>query len=726
MNILHLLRVLLRNWLWLLAPPMLTAMLVIVATSDMPKEYQSNASIYTGLASGYNLNSVAETRIDYFAVNTAFDNLIQLIKARETTEEVCLKLMAKHLALKQENPQILSFENYKELNTIFPDTLIFQCRQLKNEEEVFQYLQLKSKEAQVNKVIQILQSKHPYYGTEGFAQHNTVARKGNSDVIEISFRSTDPAVSKTILDLQIAAFSLRYKEMKGTQTSNVAGYFESQVIKAKQELLDAEERLKNFMVEKKIINYYEQSRFVAETKESIEMEINQEKMSLEAAKSALAALEAKLGGKIEIVNTNTTLLALRDRMAQVKAQIAKTEIYSSDPLITDSLKRVAARLENEYKEKAIAYYANSYTPEASPQTDLLSSWLDKVVMLEEAKGRLRVYEARRDEHNRLYEQFAPWGSQIARMEREVRVNEEYYLSVLHALNQAKLQKQNLEYANSLKIIDHPYIPLRPEKSKRALLVILGFIAPFSLISGTIIGKELLDNSVKSPRKVVQETGLNLLGALPYLKEKEKRVNLEGVHDAMMEQCISCLLMELPKKSPKIVLITSNLAKEGKSRIIGRFQDYLESIGFRTLALLPDSSSTDDDIHPFDHAVYPADRKLILAEKLDDLGIPSNRLRDYDLVFVELPEFLNHPTPSGLLHYADLIILVINSRRVWTESDKHLQELVKKSTPQKQMVLLNAVTAESLEELMGDIPKKRHPARATFKKWMRMSFRSTKL
>ena len=88
---------------WLILFPSIVAVLVYFLTSKLPKEFVSGASVYTGIASGVSSSSSedkAQNNVDYNAVNNAFDNLMVTIHSRQTSEEVAVKLLAKHLMLK--------------------------------------------------------------------------------------------------------------------------------------------------------------------------------------------------------------------------------------------------------------------------------------------------------------------------------------------------------------------------------------------------------------------------------------------------------------------------------------------------------------------------------------------------------------------------------------------------------------------------------------------------
>ncbi|MFT4738543.1 MAG: succinoglycan biosynthesis transport protein ExoP, partial [Paraglaciecola sp.] len=91
-------RLLFRNINLLIATPLLIAAFIFLFTINQEKQYASSALVYTGIASGFNIESGAADKVDYHAVNNAFDNLISIIESKQTKEEVSIQLLARHLA----------------------------------------------------------------------------------------------------------------------------------------------------------------------------------------------------------------------------------------------------------------------------------------------------------------------------------------------------------------------------------------------------------------------------------------------------------------------------------------------------------------------------------------------------------------------------------------------------------------------------------------------------
>lgn len=118
MTIIGLLRLLRKHLVLLLLVPVILAGLVIVLTKNPSFTYSSETTLYTGLASGSSVEM--GKAISYFATNTDFDNLINVINSRETQQEVSVRLLALHLMIPKADPNFISAKNYNYLNKITP------------------------------------------------------------------------------------------------------------------------------------------------------------------------------------------------------------------------------------------------------------------------------------------------------------------------------------------------------------------------------------------------------------------------------------------------------------------------------------------------------------------------------------------------------------------------------------------------------------------------------
>ncbi len=118
MNIIDLLRLLRKHLVLLLITPVIMASLVYYMTRKPVLIYSSETTLYTGIASGSTVEM--DKSLSFFATNTAFDNLINVIKSRETQQEVAIRLLALHLLMDHYDPKYISRQSFIALRQITP------------------------------------------------------------------------------------------------------------------------------------------------------------------------------------------------------------------------------------------------------------------------------------------------------------------------------------------------------------------------------------------------------------------------------------------------------------------------------------------------------------------------------------------------------------------------------------------------------------------------------
>ena len=285
----------------LLLIPVVLAITVYLLTKGQPKEYVSTTVIYTGLVSGYTIESGSTSNIDYHAVRTAFDNLINIIETRATLEEVGIQLLAQHLMVQNLDSKIISPESAAYLHELIPNAVSKELLDKTSVENTIKNLQ----QAVLNKdhvIYQILHSESEHYSVEALSEIK-VTRKGSSDLLEISYRANDPGICHTTLQILIEIFMRKYKMLKKGETSAVVDYFREQTNAASERLKGDEEKLKTFRKKNRIINYYEQTKRIAVQAKDVKNEYHEEKMRLAATDSALVTLERKINLN-RLINVN--------------------------------------------------------------------------------------------------------------------------------------------------------------------------------------------------------------------------------------------------------------------------------------------------------------------------------------------------------------------------------------------------------------------------------------
>jgi capsular polysaccharide biosynthesis protein len=134
MKLSHLIRIIRKHLLLLIIVPVLLASTVFYLTRGRQVKYLSETTIYTGITSGYSLQQQATS--DMVVKMTTYDNLINLIKARQSLEEVSVSLLVQTMLLNQSDPQFISKSNYGEIMSRIPQEIKDIVSRMQQKEKV--------------------------------------------------------------------------------------------------------------------------------------------------------------------------------------------------------------------------------------------------------------------------------------------------------------------------------------------------------------------------------------------------------------------------------------------------------------------------------------------------------------------------------------------------------------------------------------------------------------
>jgi succinoglycan biosynthesis transport protein ExoP len=693
MNIKEFLQVLRKNIFYLLFFPLLLAVGVYFMVKDKPMEYKSTTLLYTGVVSGYNLNSAEGNRIDYNAIANAFDNLTSISKLRDVSEETSVKLLAKHLMNRKGQSDFnekLYLGARNAIGTDLADKLTNNSSYDKTASNI--YTQLKT--VPDGAVAKLLESGHPYYGVGSIQNRIQAFRKSSSDIIEITFSSFDPTVCQNTLEILSETIIEKYKAIKTTETHNVVAYFEERAAAAKRDLQASENKIIEFGVQNKIINYDEQSKSIAVSKTTLLEDIESEKMVLSSATASLNTLNKKLNMRNGLLESNSNVMAKRKRLSELNYKISNAEIHGSTADLSKE-RAEAELLRNEIKELVGDIYEHHNTQEGIHGSTLLTQWLNNLLIIDESNSRIAILNSRLKEFDKLYSDFAPMGSQLASLQREVSIAEREYLDILHSLNESNLRQQNIAHSSNLKVIEPPSYPSAPNAMKNKLLVLASFLFGFIVLVAFFLIRELTDGSIKTPARAEQYTGLKVAGTFPLKQQKKSSVDLVKLEGELIEQTLSAVLIRLQANDSvsQQILISSIRPDEGKTWCALKLANKLsEKYNVALCSYKPlDKEATNEIQRSVTFIEYQA------GNELPPMG-------QYRYVIVEVPPLTEKQIPLSLLKSSNLPILILNAERSWNDIDVQLVDLLKKASSQEPVVFLNKISIDKLETILGTVPK----------------------
>jgi succinoglycan biosynthesis transport protein ExoP len=721
MNLIEFLRLIKKNIILLIIIPLVMASSTYFFTKNAEREFTSSAMIYTGLSTGFNIESTGESRKDQFVVNNSFENILNTIKSRETMREVSFKLLSEILILKKPDGKHVNPKTFEKLKQWIPDEIRKSIVVTNNAAATYNNLQRAYEQEKPKKIRELFNDGNSPFSLKNLSDIKAV-RKGSSDMIELSYTLTDKGLCENTLKLFLEVFIIKYKGLKVSETGNVVEYFQDQLATAKKDLNMAEDRMKTFSENGQIINYYEQTKALAGKKEDVNDEQNRLVGELDAADNALRKLEEKLAINRESFFKNTELLNQKEKIASLSSEIAKNSLNPSYSIQEDLSIKVKQH-ERLLSEGVKKLYERTHSTENVQIKNLLDSWLENMILVEKNRARVKVLDKRMYEIKKDYSRFAPLGSSLSRLEREIDVHERAYIQILHDLNTALLRKQNIELSSKLNVIDKPLTIELP--SKKMMLVILSALIGFIGILAGLVVLEITDQTIKTVERGIEMIGLDAVGALPVLAKNN--VFHQQITQTLVGQIVTNIKMKInpneSSSSTPLILISSTQPLEGKSFIGDQITSHLEKSG--ALVLLIQPGITETIIFEDGKITYPETKFLSELKDISELIVSEIDPSDYDYCLLELPSLLSGNVPTQILKNANISILTVAATRSWKKADRNAVQILQNYNLPVE-ILVNGVAWESLENQVSEKEMSNPKWKIALKRLFRLEFNKKEL
>jgi uncharacterized protein involved in exopolysaccharide biosynthesis/Mrp family chromosome partitioning ATPase len=800
MKINDIIRLLRKHIVLLLLIPALLGAAVMLLTKNI---YSSQTTLYTGMTSGTSVQ--LDQSCNFFTTNAAFDNLITVIQSRETSQEVSIRLLAQHLMFSHHDARYLSMQSFLDLKRTTPayiNKLIVRHLYGKGKSPVVMeredttkspagfsftdrnenmqnlqpgYLDPVAYEQTVknlydymmkddtNYIYRLLNFNNPHYSIKAISSVG-VQRISSSDLIELRYNSDDPGICQQTLVMLTEVCMKNYKKIKESRSDAVVKYFEYKLKVGAAKLSEAEDRLLRFDEEHKIINFADQSRAAGTAAGNLETLLQNKRVKLAGDNAAIQKLEEKMNAQQALQQRSASLITKRNELAEINTRIATSGGGDSEEMTR--LRDRASTLKKEISDLVDEMYNSKATTGDVTQNSLMENYVSSVKDYQETKTEITGLEGKIQNAQKEYNEYAPAGVVLKRIEREISVAEQEYLELLKGLNLAKLKVQDVELSSNIKAVDPPYYPLSPNPTKRLLLVVVAALFGFLIVLTVILVLEYFDGTLKNPEKASKILGLDPAGVYPRITEKTTTDNLPFITNRLMEMMIQQVELHpkgrLMSHEPRTILFFSTQNEEGKTTILNNMAMKLKKQGKKVVVVnFSGESMTQTDISRMEsqqesepvlepvlingvqgkaslkageqpmrekgnresltlaktesnveeQLIYHVDESYYSIANAADLlaGSQYSQGISPDYILVELPPILYFPYPSGLAASADMSIMVCRSNRTWSQADHGALETFMKHTRHKPLFLLNGVEMQVVKSAIGDIPGKQNKA-----------------
>lgn len=702
MNLIYFVRLLQKQIKWMLLLGLSLAVIVFLLTLNLPREYESESELNSGVSTSVNLGDIGPARMDFLAVSAKVDNIINTLKSRHTMEQVSVQLLSYHIGLGADpEERLIRQESVRDLREMFPEEILAKWASLPEQERISSINEWKQVNVTTDNYYNVFVSENSPYGLKTLSKV-TAFRIGGSDLIKLTYRWRDPGVAQKTLKLMVEILISNMKGINLQQSRDVVAYFERELAKAADSLEFAEEIMKTFRAENNLLNYYEQTEALSVMKENMEDEYQKEIASLNATKASLVKLERQLEVNRELLKYGRQLLLIKDKLAEVQRQIAIIEVGVNDQKLLETLRKEEAKLENQLKTDLLNRSVFERTTDGVEISKLLGEWVDASLDLDARKARVAVFKERQKYFRDEYKRMTPLGSRLSKIERKIAVKEEYYLEVLHGLNQAVLHKQTLSLSSdSLRSAVDPTYPGKPLPSKRLLLILLSFVLGFMLPYLLAFLRDLLDQSIKTKRRAEYFTKKKVIAGFPSksmlatsLEIDELQLNQKSVNQLMQN-----IRNERLERQPVVLNVLSFSDNSEKELFTEMIMSALSKENFKYRVF--DYSGIEEGLEE-NYQEYMGISRILGEEQLD-------------VSIVIHPNLLQFNYNPNLIERKAINLYVLNSANIWSaaESSK-LDELQEINLSHQAVVLMN-VSLYELENIVGEIPKKRSRVRVFLKR-----------
>ena len=479
-----------------------------------------------------------------------------------------------------------------------------------------------------------------------------VAPRRNTDIIDIKVQASDPEEAAIIANTVVQMYHQWSMDWSRTSVREVKDFLQTQLGVKEEDLIESELAVKVYQEQEGVITLSGETRELVEQLTDFESYYVRAQTDLEATWTRLRALQGQYEEQVGMLDENIVRVSsplmtrLTAQMAGLQASYASliAEGYADTHVKLQDIAQQIENVKQEMRQEVRRLLSKGLTvtdPMLYSQGLLERTYLS-MVDVEVHTTRAEAFKKIVDEYTERFQALPEKSLNMARLEREFRLNEKIYLMMKEKLEEAKIQE--VSQIGSVKILDPALAPERPIKPRKKLNMMLAALVGLGLGVGITFVLEYSDTSLKTIEDVERQVGLPVLAWIPTIRpDRRSRGASESSEDTSTRKrrrrkwsrrrssrTTETLITHLGPKSPvseayrtlrtniqfsspdqppSTILITSAGPQEGKSTTAANLAIVMAQLGSRTLLV-------DTDLRrPTQHALFGLEREPGLTEIL---------------------------------------------------------------------------------------------------------------
>jgi len=582
MDLIYLIKLLLRRIKLLLIVPIICMILAYVLTINLPSEYKSEAQLSTGFTVNESVANAEEFNIRDAGIK--FINAIETMKSPIVLNLVSYKLLIHDL---QENVSFTSLE----LNEAYQNIEKIKTHDLTKseiiniiEEKVKNFELLNTYDNKENLILKVLRQYEYDYTT--LLKKIEIYRVSMSDFIKIEFESEDPLLSAYVVNTLAEEFIRYRKSSQSNINTESLAYYNNILQQKKEEINKKTKELNTIKSQGNVIDFQIQSETQLQQISNYENEKDNSIQKIQALEISIQNIE----NKIETLPLNNStentsnhrIIDLQTKIKELNNEYVKSG--SSDNELKELIDQLRNELINEINKSAEPVNGKN----KAGTEDLIAQKEEHQLELEIEKNNLRNLENKLSLLKGNMSGIANKEAVISSLNKEIEKLTDEYLNTLDVYNKEK--NKSLVADSNIKLIVPGQPAEEPESSKRIILILLSGFLSFFILFGYLTTSLLLNSKLKTPAIFENQTHLILFGVINKIIDNNLDIdeifnkNKVNNQSEKFKQSLRKLRHEIEQLNNKIILITSTKNGEGKTFIILSLAYSLSLINKRILII----------------------------------------------------------------------------------------------------------------------------------------------
>ncbi|MGB3205847.1 MAG: polysaccharide biosynthesis tyrosine autokinase, partial [Crinalium sp.] len=437
----------------------------------------------------------------------------------------------------------------------------------------------------------------------------------STDILEVSYKDTDPAKAARIINTIMNIYIKSDVNAQRSEAKAAREFVEKQLPLIEVSVREAEQALRKFKEQNEVIDLAGEATSTTEVLNNLTQQISEAQSKYAAETSRVQGLQQLFGNDLNATvvaasvgeSPNTQKLLANLQEIQEKLALERTRFQDGHPVIVDLQEKEAnlkALLRQEFQQSFLGSQPlpNKIVPiqtngvQQSLITEFARAAAERTSLEKQIYALANVQAAYKQRINTL----PKLEQQQRELERRLKTAQSTYEILSPKLQEIRI-KENQTVGNA-RVVTPALVPERPIAPKKAQNLATGGLLGILLGVATALALETADKSIKNPEDAKRILGYPVLGTIPIFENMDsittvrfgdqKRTvpgivvtNTSGspISEAFRMLHTSLRFMSLDNQL-KVMVISSSVPQEGKSTTAANLAVAISQLGQRVLVV----------------------------------------------------------------------------------------------------------------------------------------------